>query len=141
GRKRAPWKDVSTDEGRALLETFVASRLFVTELADDGSAVVTVAHEALLWHGPAAQEWVAQNRDNLRIRGRVAGAAARWAAENRPSDLLLPRGKPLGEAETLLQQGIVLDDLETDFIRASVARAKRTQQLKSAIVVTLAGMA
>ncbi|HLU07404.1 MAG TPA: tetratricopeptide repeat protein [Woeseiaceae bacterium] len=141
GRKRAPWKDVSTDEGRALLETFVASRLFVTELADDGSAVVTVAHEALLWHWPAVQEWVAQNRDNLRIRGRVAGAAARWAAENRPSDLLLPRGKPLGEAETLLQQGIVLDDLETDFIRASVARAKRTQKLKSAIVATLAGMA
>src|SRR5690606_20874082 len=67
--------------------------------------------------------------------------AARWAAENRPSDLLLPRGKPLGEAETLLQQGIVLDELETDFIKASVARAKRTQQLKSAIVVTLAGMA
>jgi tetratricopeptide (TPR) repeat protein len=141
GRKRAPWKDVATSEGRILLETFVAARLFVTELADDGSAVVTVAHEALLWHWPAVQEWVEQNRDNLRIRGRVAGAAARWAAENKPSDLLLPRGKPLGEAELLVQQGIELDGLENDFIKASVVRAKRTQQLKSAVVVTLAGMA
>src|SRR5690606_41551421 len=126
GGKRAPWKDVSTDVGRALLETFVASRLFVTELADDGSTVVTVAHEALLWHWPAVQEWVAQNRDNLRIRGRVAGAAARWAAENRPSDLLLPRGKPLGEAETLVQQGVALANLETAYIKASVTGAKRT---------------
>ena len=112
GRKRAPWKDITSPEGRELAETFVAARLFVTELSDDeGGAVVTVAHEALLWHWPRVQEWVAQNRDNLRIRGRIAAAAARWAAENRRSDLLLPGGKPLGEAETLMQQDLELDAL------------------------------
>ncbi|MEX2124361.1 MAG: tetratricopeptide repeat protein [Woeseia sp.] len=140
GRKRAPWKDVTTAEGRSLLETFVAARLFVTELSDDGSAVVTVAHEALLWHWPRVQEWVDQNRDNLRIRGRIAIAAARWTAEKKPSDLLLPRGKPLGEADTLMQQGIELDAREHEFIHASLAKAKRTQQLKGAIVITLAGL-
>ena len=141
GRKRAPWKDVTSAEGRALVETFVAARLFVTELSDDeGDAVVTVAHEALLWHWPRVQEWVGENRDNLRIRGRVAAAAARWAAENKPSDLLLPGGKSLGEAEALMQHGIDLDALELDFIHASVARKKRTQQLKNAIVVALAGL-
>ncbi len=141
GRKRVPWKDITSPEARALVETFVAARLFVTELADDtSSAVVTVAHEALLWHWPRVQEWVGQNRDNLRIRSRVAGAAARWAAENKPSDLLLPGGKPLGEAETLVQQGVDLDPLEQDYIAASVARKKRTQQLRNAVVVTLGAL-
>ena len=141
GRKRASWKSATNAEVRKLLETFVAARLFVTELADDGSAVVTVAHEALLWHWPRVTEWVNQNRENLRIRGRVSIAAERWAADQRPSDLLLPRGKPLGEAETLLEQDMDLDEIEAAYIGASVAKAKRTRQLKSAVVVMLAMLA
>ena len=141
GRKRAPWKDATNPEVRRLLETFVAARLFVTELADDGGAVVTVAHEALLWHWPRVSEWVDQNRENLRIRGRISVAAARWSSEQRPTDLLLPRGKPLGEAETLLEQDIDLNETEAAYIGASLAKAKRTRQLKSAVVVMLALMA
>jgi tetratricopeptide (TPR) repeat protein len=141
GRKRAPWKNATNPQVRALLETFVAARLFVTELADDGGAVVTVAHEALLWHWPRVSEWVDQNRENLRIRGRISIAAERWAGDQRPSDLLLPRGKPLGEAETLLEQDIDLNETEAAYIGASIAKAKRTKQLKGAVVVMLALMA
>jgi tetratricopeptide (TPR) repeat protein len=138
GRKRAPWKDATNPQVRTLLETFVAARLFVTELADDGGAVVTVSHEALLWHWPRVSEWVDQNRENLRIRGRISVAAERWAGDQRPSDLLLPRGKPLGEAETLLEHDIDLNVIEADFINASMAKARRTQQLKGAVFVMLA---
>lgn len=138
GRKRAPWSDASTGKSRELIETFVKNRLFVTELADDGSAVVTVAHEALLWHWPRVKEWVAQNRENLRIRSRIAHAAKRWKAEGRPSDLLLPTGKPLVEAESLLEQDIELDDSESSFIEASFAKAKRVQRLKAGVVAALA---
>jgi tetratricopeptide (TPR) repeat protein len=141
GRKRAPWKDATNPQVRSLLETFVAARLFVTELADDGGAVVTVSHEALLWHWPRVSEWVDQNRENLRIRGRVSVAAERWASDQRPSDLLLPRGKPLGEAEALLEQDIDLNVTEADFINASMAKARRTRQLKGAVVVMLAFLA
>jgi tetratricopeptide (TPR) repeat protein len=141
GRKRAPWKDAMNAEVRTLLETFVAARLFVTELADDGGAVVTVAHEALLWHWPRVSEWVDQNRENLRIRGRIGVAAERWAADQRPSDLLLPRGKPLGEAETLLEQDIDLYAIEAAFINASIAKAKRARQLRGAVVASLAILA
>ncbi|MDZ7769063.1 MAG: tetratricopeptide repeat protein [Woeseiaceae bacterium] len=81
----------------------------MTELADDGTAVVTVAHEALLWHWPRVKDWVAQNRENLRIRGRIATAAGRWKMEDQPSDLLLPSGKPLVEAESLLEQDLELE--------------------------------
>src|SRR5690606_34390201 len=92
GRKRASWSIASNPEVREFLETFVAARLFVTELADDGSVVVSVAHEALLWHWPRVQEWLEQNRANLRVQSRVSTAAERWATENRRADLLLPRG-------------------------------------------------
>jgi tetratricopeptide (TPR) repeat protein len=141
GRKRAPWKDAKSAEVRKLLETFVAARLFVTELADDGGVVVTVAHEALLWHWPRVSEWVDQNRENLRIRGRISVAAERWASDQKPSDLLLPRGKPLGEAESLFEHDIDLNETEAAFIGASIAKAKRTKQLKSAVVVMLAMLA
>ena len=137
GRKRAPWKDVIHPEVRRLLETFVAARLFVTELGAGGDAVVTVAHEALLWHWPRVQEWVNQNRENLRIRGRIAVAAERWRQEERPSDLLLPRGKPLGEAETLLHHDIDLSETESAFIGASIARSRRNQRLRGAVVMML----
>ena len=141
GRKRAPWSDVSTGLSRYLVDTFVENRLFVTELADDGSAVVTVAHEALLWHWPRVQDWVAQNRENLRIRARVAAAAQLWEAENRPADLLLPTGKPLVEAESLLEHGIALHKDEAAFVQASIARARRIQRIKAGVVATVAALA
>jgi tetratricopeptide (TPR) repeat protein len=138
GRKRAPFSDLSTGKSRELVDTFVDNRLFVTELADDGSAVVTVAHEALLWHWPRVTDWVAQNRESLRIRGRIAAAAQRWEAENRPPDLLLPAGKPLIEAESLLEHGIELHKDEAGFIQASIARATRLQRIKAGVVATVA---
>ena len=113
----------------------------MTELADDGDAVVSVAHEALLWHWPRVTEWITQNREGLRVRGRIAAAAQRWEAENQPTDLLLPSGKPLIEAESLLKQGVELHQDETTFIQASVARAKRIQRLKVGVVATVAILA
>jgi tetratricopeptide (TPR) repeat protein len=141
GRKRAPWSDLSTSKSRALVDTFVENRLFVTELDDDGSAVVTVAHEALLWHWPRVMDWVALNRENLRIRARIAAAAERWEAENRPADLLLPRGKLLVEAESLLETGIELHDDEAGFIDASIARQRRAQRLRTGVVAAVAILA
>jgi hypothetical protein len=101
GRKRASLSDVSIGKNKELVDTFVENRLFVTELGDDGDTIVTVAHEALLWHWPRVREWVDQNRENLRIRSRIAAAAERWEADNKNADLLLPMGKPIGEAESL----------------------------------------
>ena len=138
GRKRAHLTDATTPKMRELIDTFVENRLFVTELDDDGGVVVTVAHEALLWHWPRVKDWVQQNRENLRIRSRIASAAERWEAEDRSTDLLLPSGKPLVEAESLLDQGIELHDDESAFIAASMSRAKNLQRLKAGIVAALA---
>ena len=138
GRKRALWSEVTMGKSKEFIEAFVENRLFVTELDDDGSAIVTVAHEALLWHWPRVKDWVAQNRENLRIRSRIVAAAERWIADDRPSDLLLPAGKPLHEAGSLLEQDLQLTDAETGFINASFAKAKRFQRLKAGVVLALA---
>ena len=138
GRKRAPWANLSTGTSRALVEAFVENRLFVTELADDGSAVVTVAHEALLWHWPRVMDWVAQNRENLRVRARISAAAERWEAESKRADLLLPPGKPLLEAESLLEHGIELHAGEAAFIEASITRERRLQKVRRGVVATVA---
>jgi len=138
GRKRASWSDVTMGKSRDLIEAFVEHRLFVTELGSDGSAVVTVAHEALLWHWPRVREWVDQNRENLRIRSRIAAAAERWENHDKRADLLLPAGKPIGEAESLLEQGIELHDDEASFVRASITKAKRIQRLRAGVVAALA---
>ena len=138
GRKRAAWSDVTTGKSAELVETFIENRLFVTELDRDGSAVVTVAHEALLWHWPRVREWVDQNRENLRIRSRITAAAERWAINNKTADLLLPAGKPLVEAESLLEQDFELHEIEANFVNASIARAKRYQRLRAGVVAMLA---
>ncbi|MEE9141574.1 MAG: tetratricopeptide repeat protein, partial [Gammaproteobacteria bacterium] len=141
GRKRTPLTEIATAQGRALVDAFVSARLFVTELTDQGDAVITVAHEALLWHWPRVREWVDQNRENLRIRGRVAIATERWVNENKSPDLLLQSGKPVGEARSLQENDIDLSPDETEFIGASIAKAKRKKQLKGAVVAMLAVLA
>ena len=141
GRKRVPWPGRFAGKSRALIDTFVENRLFVTELADDGGAVVTVAHEALLWHWPRVMDWVAQNRENLRVRARIAAAAERWASESKSNDLLLPHGKPLVEAESLLEQGIELQGEEASFIQASMARQRRVQRIRTGAVIGVATLA
>ena len=138
GRKRAAWADVTTGKSAELVETFIENRLFVTELDSDGNAVVMVAHEALLWHWPRVNEWVDQNRENLRIRSRINAAAERWAVNNWTADLLLPAGKPLVEAESLLEQDFELHEIEANFVNASISKAKRYQQLRVGVVATLA---
>ena len=47
-------------------------------LNTDNVAAVMVTHEALLWHWPRVQDWVEQNRENLRVHSRIAAAAERW---------------------------------------------------------------
>jgi tetratricopeptide (TPR) repeat protein len=141
GRKRAPWSDRFAGKSRALIDTFVENRLFVTELADDGGAVVTVAHEALLWHWPRVMDWVAQNRENLRVRARIGAAAERWSAESKSADLLLPHGKPLVEAESLLEQGIELAANEAEFVEASFARERRVHRIRTGAVIGVAALA
>src|SRR5438093_1562140 len=69
---------------------------------DDGRPIVSIAHEALLQSWPRLRNWIEENRDLLRVRGRVAAAAELWAEKDKLADLLLAEGKPLEDALPLL---------------------------------------
>ena len=142
GRKRISYETIKTRDAQALVEAFINARLFVSELADDGSAQATVTHEALLRHWPRVRDWIAENREHIRIQSRVSAAAARWQSEGRNNDLLLPHGKPLDEGlELSKRDDIELNSLEHRFIEASNKRARRIERLKLGVAVMLAVLA
>jgi len=118
-------------ERKAVVDAFVGARLLVADRADDGSAVVRVAHEALLEHWPRLRAWLEEDREYLRARARVSAAAERWRKEGAVADLLLPEGKALAEGEALLARRDELDPEVVDYVEASLeaqrARFERAQ--------------
>ncbi len=125
-RQAALDRVAATLPARALVDAFVNARLFTAGADDDGTAVVQVAHEALLRNWPRVQRWLEEDRELLRVHGRVASAMSRWEQEGRRPDLLLPEGKPLDEAQGLLRTlGAELPPGELEFVRASAIRAQR----------------
>jgi tetratricopeptide (TPR) repeat protein len=139
-RKYVPINLVTaTDETKAFVEAFVTARLFTTDLAADGSAIVSIAHEALLQYWPRLRNWIEKNRESLRIHARIASAARRWEEENKSGEFLLTAGKPVGEAQELVEnKSIELNETEKSFVDASIAKRKRIWWLKRIVVVVLA---
>jgi len=136
----------TTENRRRMLDALIDNRLFVTDRADDGTAVVRVAHEALLTHWPRVTGWLEEDREFLHIRSRLAEHADRWRDEGRRDDLLLPPGKPLAEAEEALRgRGGELDPLIVEYVASSLRlrRRRRIMQLAGAAalaaVLTAAG--
>ncbi len=142
-KRRAPLGELSrSPEGRMLVDTFVRARLFVAELDDQGSAVVDLAHEALLKNWPRMAQWLEEDRDNLRIRARVSVQAKLWGENGRAADYLLAKGKPLAEARELLERGgAELGEGERALIVASLARERRARRRRQALVASLAALA
>ena len=141
GRRRARQSDFDRPTVRDLVNAFIEARLFVTELDDDGQASVMVTHEALLWHWPRVKEWIEQNRETLRIHSRINAAAERWIRDKRNPELLLPPGKPLYEARSLLDNNATLTRYESAFIDASMASARKRQNIKRGVMAALVMLA
>ena len=144
GSQRAAWSALPHAAARQAVEALVEARLFVTDLVA-GTPVFGIAHEAILRRWPRMADWIATHRGALRARGRLAQHARRWHDEGRPSDLLLPRGTLLAEAELLRHGGAVtLTDTEVECIAASAWRARQRQRLRLwalTLIVTLALLA
>ncbi|MCP4699750.1 MAG: AAA family ATPase [Gammaproteobacteria bacterium] len=128
--RRILYHTLSADDPiRELLEAFINARLVIADQTSDGTAFARISHEALLHHWPRLQEWLAEDRNLLRVRARVTVAANHWQAEKHPDDLLLSEGKPLNEAEDLLRQwpDAILENTKT-FIKASMTAAAQRYQ-------------
>ena len=110
---------------KTLVDALIGARLFMTDSDDENRPVVTLAHERILKHWPRLLHWIEENRDFLRIRSRVSAATARWREEKQEPAYLLSEGKPLAEAEHLLEcRRSQLEPEAIEFIEASTAAAQ-----------------
>ncbi len=109
------------DQG-ALAKALLDARLLISTDGPGGAPMVRLAHEALLSNWPLAREIVAANREFLGVRSRVEADTDRWEADGCSSDLLLPAGKRLAEAEDMLAtRSDDLDHRIVGYVEASIA--------------------
>ena len=97
-------------------------RFLVTSSDPTLGRVVEVSHEALIRNWGALKQWIADNREDLRVRDRIVRKMGEWLAQEKPDDLLLPKGIALEEGRTLLgkKTDVRTDDLAA-FINAAIA--------------------
>lgn len=138
--RRAPSSALASAAERELVAALVNARLFVSELVGTEPGF-GVAHEALLRRWPRVTAWIDEHRHALRVRGRLQLLTARWNAEARSADLLLPQGKQLDEALQIVDSPTLsLAPDELALVKASAGRAtwrKRLQIGTLAAIVSL----
>ncbi|MDP5149400.1 nSTAND1 domain-containing NTPase [Rheinheimera baltica] len=117
-------QQLQTDAERALVYAMVEHRLFVSHL-QNGEPCFSIAHEALLRRWPRATAWISEHHHSLSVKSRLLHLTQRWQAEQQNSAYLLADGKPLQEAQTLLNNSLfLLDADELRFIQVSANKAR-----------------
>jgi tetratricopeptide (TPR) repeat protein len=122
------------------LKAFVAAQLLVTS-SEDGSPMVTLAHEALATHWPVLRDWIGDHRDLLQARARLEAATRLWMENGRSRKLLLAEGR-LSEGQRVRESGIFqLNEAEHDLVKISTARARRKLRMFQTATVVFAILA
>lgn len=135
--RAARWDELTDPAQTQLAQAMVESRLFVSHLKND-QACFSLAHEALLRHWQRAINWINQHQQSLAIKSRLQIATERWLNEQKHSDFLLAQGKPLQEAQSLLNNPMFsLSAAELSLMKASNRRAKRKKRVLQATAVAL----
>lgn len=135
-KRRARKDELEADE--EVLFALAAARLVVIDR--DG---VELAHEALIRNWPTLQEWVEENRENIKAQRELTDAAQTWESLDRDPGALL-RGRRLANVPT----GLALNSNESAFLAASLAaeeevttstrrRTRRQRQLLTALVTLI----
>src|SRR3984893_9562202 len=142
-RRTVPYRDFvgsgETDHdqkagAKGFVDLFIQKRLLVADTDSQGEVTVCVAHEALLREWQRVKEWLAENREFLRMRDRLDSSLKLWVSRGKQKDDLLEPGLHLAEGEKLLKGfGASLSREQTDYIYASVAERNRRKQVQACI--------
>lgn len=116
----------SVEQMEPLLARLVSSRLISTGREGE-ETFVEVSHEALIREWPALREWLAQNREELRLERRIHQAAAEWEALNRDSGALL-QGARLAQAQEWLARHANAPPLVQEFLKLSIETRAEAQE-------------
>ena len=126
------------DTSARLVRALVDARILLS--AGEGkAATVRLAHARVLDSWQRAKTIVEENADFYRIRADVEEQRRKWEAAGRSRDLLVGRGRPLAEAESIVRRFPEEIPAPTrDFIRRSGRRARLAQTLTAAAAVLFA---
>ena len=121
-----------------LVQALVDARILLTS-GEGKAATVRLAHARVLSSWQRAKTIVAENADFYRIRADVEERRRRWEAAKRSRDLLIDRGRPLAEAESVVRRfPEEIPRATRDFIRRSGRRARLRQTLTAVAAVLFA---
>jgi len=142
-RRTAPYRDFAASDGpghdqktgaQGFVDLFIEKRLLIADADPQGEVTVSVAHEALLREWQRVREWLTENREFLRMRGRLDSSLKLWLSRGQQKDDLLGPGLPLAEGEKLAKDfGSSLNREQTGYICASIAERKRRKQAQARI--------
>jgi len=137
-----PLADAAYDEASArLVQALIDARILLSS-GEGGQATVRLAHARVLDSWQRASRIVADNADFYRIRAEVEEQRRRWDAAGRRRDLLIGRGRPLAEAESIVRNfSGELPTATREFVRRSGRRARLMQTLTAAAAVIFAAVA
>ena len=121
-RRRVPKDSLlllsSAEEVEALLGRLASSRL-ISISRESQQVFVEVSHEALIREWSTLREWIAQDREELRLRRRLAEGAREWDSLKKDSGALL-QGARLAQGQEWLCRHPEASALVRDFVEASV---------------------
>ncbi|MEO1290546.1 MAG: serine/threonine-protein kinase, partial [Chloroflexota bacterium] len=125
-RRRVRWSELSFYDGiddpmANVRDLFTKYRLLTGDNdPQTREPTVEVAHEALIRQWQRLRNWLADNRENIRIQRQVVGAVHEWQ-QNEQDDSFLATGMRLNQFELLLQNSdIALTIDEKAYIEASI---------------------
>src|SRR6266481_984704 len=118
------------EETEQLLAMLASSRLISTS-GEGEDAFAEVSHEALIREWPLLREWIAQNREELRLERRLLQSAEEWQALHCDSGALL-QGARLAQAEEWLAGQVNASALVGEFVQVSVIAREAAEQKKLA---------
>ncbi|HEY6352644.1 MAG TPA: winged helix-turn-helix domain-containing protein [Candidatus Angelobacter sp.] len=114
-----------------LLARLASSRLISTG-GSEQETFVEVSHEALIREWPRLREWIAVQRDSLRLERRLVQAAEEWESVKRDQGALL-QGARLAQGEEWLTQSPEAPSPLREFLQASIeARSEMTRKEREA---------
>ena len=127
-RRVASWDDIPVD-ARPLLDRLVEQRLLIRDRRRGGggaeTAIVEVAHEALLRQWTTLRTWLDQDADALRALDAVKRAAEQWVKNGRGEAWLVHTSERLRAAEALRERpdfDRVLGEVGAEYVGACRAR-------------------
>ncbi|MEZ5873889.1 MAG: tetratricopeptide repeat protein [Hyphomicrobiales bacterium] len=124
-----------------LVRALVDARILMSS-GGEHDATIRLAHQRVLENWKRAKEIVAANAEFYRIRDDVERLRGRWEKAKKARDLLIPKGVPLAEAESIAKR--YPDELAPPtlgFIAASGKRARFRQRLIGVAAVVFAFLA